>query len=238
MATTTAAPRRSYSDTLTQSSGSRIDIQAPSRIEIQAPYKVGELVYATVLVKSPMSAFDLFCKSTELSGKLMRQAKKEAATRRLNEENGEIGGKTPRPCVIISTRRLPKDQWEYELCLLTTFDNKAYSELPADEKRLALPVYQEDGKPNQCADETRIAPFEFTPPLKPPKPPKPPRPNSYLIGYPIARSGSCIQGVFGNDQPVMAIEEVERLKRYCNWIKEQRGEVSSKWCGIACSLSL
>lgn len=210
MATAIATPRRSYSDVLTHSPGSRKE----------APYKVGELVYATVLVNSPMSDFDSSC-NPKLSKKLKDQAEKAAETRRLQEEKGEIGNKTPRPCVIISTISLPKDQWEYELCLLTTFDNTAYSELPADEKRLALPVYQGE-KPNECADQTRIAAFVFTPP------PKPPKSDSYLIGYPITRSSSCIRGVFGDDKPVMGPEEVKRLRRYCDWIKEQKRDVLSK----------
>jgi hypothetical protein len=207
--TTTAAPRRrSYLEALTQCSGSRKE----------APYKVGELVYATVLVNSATSAFELLCRE-KLRKSEKSQAEAEAAARRKKEENGDIGDKSPRPCVILSTKQLPRDKWEYELCLLTSFNNTPYSWLEGDAKRLALPVYQEGD--NECESETKIPAFVFEPLLKP-------RPYSYLIGYPITRLGGCIQSVIGDAKPAMALEEVERLKRYCGWIRAQKRTVTSK----------
>jgi len=210
MSTAAAAPRRSFRDVVAQGSCSRIE----------PPYKVGELVYATVRVESPMSAFRLSCRG-KLKKKERRLADQEAKTRRGNEESGEIKGSRARPCVILSTQQLTRNTWVYVLCLLTSFDNKAHSQLPADEKRLALPVYQGGGQRNDCEVETGIPAFVFQPLLKP-------RAYSYIIGYPITRSGSCIQRVIGDDKPVMDLGEVRRLKEHCDWIRDRKRGVFSK----------
>ena len=223
MATPTVARRLSYSDVLVQGSRPRSEVQG-SHPPSEAPYQVGELVYATVLVESPMSAFRSSCEP-KLRKKEKREAERAEKTRRLKEEAGEIEDKGPRPCIILSTKKLPKDKWEYQLCLLTSFSQKGYSELPADPKRLALPVSQEGDQPNECEDETRIPAFVLKPAMKQ----RPDSPHSYLIGYPITRSGSCIQTRAIDDvKRVMDFEEVKRLKKYCDWIKEQKREVSSK----------
>ena len=214
MATPTVTRRLSYSEVLVQG----------SRPRSEAPHQVGELVYATVLVESPMSAFRSFCEP-KLRKSEKRKAEREERERRSKEEKGEIQGKGPRPCIILSTKKLPKDKWEYQLCLLTSFSKKPYSELPADEKRLALPVSQEGDQPNECEDETRIPAFVLKPAMKP----RSESPPSYLIGYPITRSGSCIiQSGTDDVKRFMDFEEVKRLKKYCDWIKEQKQEVSSK----------
>lgn len=209
MATTTVPHRRSFRDAVMSRPAAPVEApQAP-----QAPHKVGELVYATVLAESPMFVFKLIC-GDKIYGKARRRNKKQ----RSNEEGQKIGEKRPRPCVILSTKHHTKSEWEYELCLLTSFGNKAYSQLDGDLKRLALPVYQNSNQPNECANETKIPAFVITPPLKP-------RANSYLIGCPIFRSGRCIKSAGG---AAMEPEEVFRLRRYCNWIKQQKREVSSK----------
>jgi len=210
MTTTTVPRRRSYLEALTGGSRSRNE----------PPYKVGELVYATVLVDTPMSAFKHSCREKISKGD-RRLAEQQAETRRRNEENGQIGDKRPRPCVILSTKEITRDKWEYELCLLTSFGNTAYSQLDRDTKRLTLPVYQEGDEPNECESETKVTAFVFKPPLKP-------RSCSYLIGYPIMRLGSCIQSVIGDVKPAMAVEEVRRLKKYCSWIQSQKRKSSSK----------
>lgn len=208
MATTTISHWRSFREAIMGSP--RAPVETP-----QAPHKVGELVYATVLVESPMVAFKRIC-GDNISGKEARRNEKQ----RSNEEDQKIGDKGPRPCVILSTKHHKhntKIEWEYELCLLTSFGGQAYSQLDGDLKRLALPVCQNSGQPDECADETRIPAFVITPPLKP-------RANSYLIGCPITRSGRCIVSPGG---AAMEPEEVIRLRKYCDWIKRQKREVLS-----------
>jgi hypothetical protein len=215
MSTAAAQPRRSFRDVLVNGSGPRIE----------APYKVGELVYATVLVDSPMSAFNLLCRrklsKKKTKSQTERQAERQAEARQRNEESQQIKDKNARPCVILSTTQITKDKWEYELCLLTSFSDKAHSQLTADAKRLALPVYQEGGQPNDCEAETGIPAFVFQPPLKP-------RPYSYLVGYPIIRAGSCIQSTIDDVKPFMDTGEVERLKKHCDWIRDRKRDVLSE----------
>jgi hypothetical protein len=203
--------------TTVYSSWSDALVRGPSTASIEAPHKVGEVVHATVLVGSPMNAFDLSCSS----GSDRRRKELQANAHRMNEENNQIMDKPPRPCVIISTEQVTRNRWNYELCLLASFGNKPYSELTGDTKRLALPVYQGLDQPSDCERETRIPAFVFQPLLKP-------RPSSYLIGYPIVRSGSCIQSVAGEAEHAMAREEVRRLKTHCDRIKQQKREVLSK----------
>jgi len=232
MATPTATRQLSYSEVV----ATPLPIGLPPPIDlpppIEAPFKVGELVYATVLAESPMSAFRLLC-TPDASPSEKRQVERAAKARKLDEERGEIGEKGPRPCIILSTKQLTTDRWEYELCLLTSFDDKAYNQLPPEEKRLALPVYHGDDQPTQCEVETTIRAFVLKPPMKKP-PVKPPvkerRPDScaYIIGYPITRSSGCITSTIGDVKPVMDSEEVERLKKQCDWIKKHKGDVSSK----------